>query len=226
MQGDAALLIPLALRWFGAPPAGVRVACLSAARDHEDALRAVSGRAASARVLVEAEQQLSLAGGGLFRSIAASTGMHAAAQWYNPHTFGLNQVGWEVSLRVALRLALRMDGARMADEEAREIDDTISTFFSQAVQPRVEDHSTSVALFLVVAALFHFRRGASERELPDRVLRGHVWLRSLRVESDAQLARWAVLARAALYAPDDVESCQEHLRQLLEDAAAVELQYY
>lgn len=221
MQADAPLLIPLAVRWFGTPPAA-RVTCLAASREHEEALRAVSARAAGAAALADAEDRLGRAAADLFRAVAGSTGMAAAPAWYDAERgFALKRAGWEVMLRGALRAAIRMDEARMSDEERVQIEDTISTFLANSVQPHAEEHARSPALFLALASLFEFRRAASERELPDRMLRAHVWLRSLRLARGAPLAQWAVLARGSLWIPDDAELCYEYLNQFWQDMAAV-----
>lgn len=206
---DAVVLLPHALRWF-AHPSDIHAAAAAAEARYRDARAAVLA-GGSATDLVGAEAEVEEA----FRNAAAEIASRlspAARRPWRPLTYGL-AVGWEVSLRAALMECLSSSTAT-GDAERSQMETSVSRFMCDAVQPALAKHASSPALFLLVASMHEYRRVASAgaRTPPENALLSmHILLRSVRLNPDDNLARWALRARAALFMPADVE---ERLRML------------
>lgn len=134
---------------------------------------------------------------------------------WRPKTFGL-AAGWEVGLRAFLRECVSSSGSVSTSEQAQ-VETTVARFLGDVVQPWVDRHSASPALFLFAVTLDQYKRKHTSAGLTseDALMTMHLLLRSIRLAADTDLAKWVVTARAALFMPEDVE---ERLRALEEYA--------
>lgn len=212
---DRAKLLPLLMRWFHHPAALFARAASAEAR-YRQALEAVNG-GAEAEELVSAEKELSQ----VFADAAAGVAVnfkHARTTWES-HTYCLAP-GWEVGLRNLFTSCLSSSRS-ISSAEVKQVETTVSRFLGDCVQPHIDAHRHSPAMFVLAMSLNAYKqRHTSTFGVVDEsaLMAMHVLLRNMRFEDGCDPVRWVVASRVALFMSDDVE---ERLKMLDEFERAV-----
>jgi hypothetical protein len=217
MMRDRIRLLPHVMRWVPHHSA-MFARSASAESSYSAALAAVtSGGSAADLVGAEADMEATFAAAaGDAMELVTVRGFRSS---WRPKTFGL-AAGWEVGLRAFLRDCVSSSGSVSTSEQAQ-VETTVARFLGDVVQPWLDRHSASPALFLLAVTLHQYKRKHTNAGLTseEALMAMHLLLRSLRLAADTDLAKWVVTARAALFLPEDVE---ERLKALEEYAKTLE----